>query len=835
MEYVGRELEPAQPAKAAPGHFSSNEAAPRGRLILLLVDRGNIGQGGGREVISAADRFLANLAPADRVGLAFIPGPGMSMQFSPDHDAVRRGLRSFVGTASRGGYQVPLSEALALIERHDELRWQQYVQLNCLNYKIAEQIESCRRQLEVEREPGLRQLPRALARHAARTRRHASRHSRASRARRRWCWSRRASARESQGEMRELATAASEAQVTLYVVLLNTANCADASFAGLAPRWRAPRTGSRKRAASTRSPRTSRGLVLNAVNKGDAAFQRIGRELMGYYLLGFEPEPGDRDGKSHSVKVTVSRPDAGVRARSLLSIPAAPPSQQAMLVGALRSPLVDRGLPMQATAYALRDASAGKVRLLITARVGRASRPLSVGFSVSDAAGKVVASRAYEGIAGGAGEWVDFTGEAVVDARAYTLRVAAVDAAGRRGSVEHAVKAAPVSAGGLEISDLVLAASSTGGAVRPAVDLELAGGGLTALLELGGRDAARVERATVALELADTVDGPALLRVPVPVGAPRKDGVREASVAIAAGLLPPGTYAARAEVSLDGKPVGVVTRPFRIAPAHDGAGANSPLASLLADPRPFDKAELLAPEPLRHFAERVFTALAGPVSPGLAAALEEARGGRPATIARQARGGRPGGRARGVPARRIALRPRPDWGRRSRSCNRRCARAPTCSPRRCTPGACYASIGKDLEAIGAWQTALVGETGGSPVLYALLADALTRVKEPQEAIDILVEGLGAFPEDAGLRRRLASPTPRRATATRRCRCSPRGSTRTPTTTTRCSRRSPCCSTASRARRPARAPASRAAARARSAPSSCASPAPTSRATARTAR
>jgi tetratricopeptide (TPR) repeat protein len=68
-------------------------------------------------------------------------------------------------------------------------------------------------------------------------------------------------------------------------------------------------------------------------------------------------------------------------------------------------------------------------------------------------------------------------------------------------------------------------------------------------------------------------------------------------------------------------------------------------------------------------------------------------------------------------------------------------------------GACYAASGKDLDAIGAWQTALIGDTG-SPVLYGLLSDALLRVDEAEQAVGILDEGLAAFPGDASLRRRL---------------------------------------------------------------------------------
>ena len=383
-------------------------------------------------------------------------------------------------------------------------------------------------------------------------------------------------------------------------------------------------------------------MVLKVVGSADAAFQRIARELMGYYMLGFEPEGNDRDGRNHSVKVEVSRPKATVRARGLLNIPAAPPTPEVLLSAALRSPLVDRGLPIRAAAYALRDGASGKVRLLIAARVGRASRPVSVGFALSGPGGKVVASRAYQGIAGGDGEWVEFTGEAVVDPATYNLRLAVVDASGRRGSVEHTVKAALVSAGGLEISDLVLAPSSARGGVRPAVDLELEGGGLSALLEVAGRDPARVAAATVALELADSADGPSLLRAPVATGAADKDGTRAARIEIAAGLLPPGDYAARAEVSVEGKPVAVVTRPFRIAPPRAGTAiARAPLAGLLVETRPFDRTELLKPDTLGHFVDRLGALVPGPLPARVAAAVEEARQGRPeAMVDRLGEGGK---------------------------------------------------------------------------------------------------------------------------------------------------------------------------------------------------
>ena len=581
VDYLGRDLEPPQREAPRPTHFSSNDDAPRGRLVLLLVDRGSIGRGGGREVIKGAERFLGTLAPADRVGLAFVPGPGTFLEFTADVDLVRQGLKGVVGTADRGGWQVPLAEAVSYLKNGDRLRWSQWVELQC-DFGSTSQAENCRQEMEAEagqvylayRERSLSTL-RGVA--------SVLQGLKGIEGPKTVVFISEGLGAESTAEVRDLAGAAAEAQATLFVVLVDTSG-PDVAF----------RKGTEAASPEDRERDTSglydlaglsRGVVLKVVNSADAAFQRITRELMGYYMLGFEPEGNDRDGRNHSVKVEVKRPKATVRARGLLNIPAAAPTPEALLSATLRSPLVERGLPVRATAYALREGASGRVRLLIAARVGRASRPVSVGFALSGPGGRLVASRAYQGIAGGDGEWVEFTGEVVVDPASYNLRLAVVDAGGRRGSVEHTVKAALVSAGGLEISDLVLAPSSGGGAVRPAVDLELAGGGLSALLELSGRDPARVAKATVALELAESAAGPSLLRAPVEVGAAGKDGTRVASLEIAAGLLPPGEYAARAEVSVEGKAVAVVTRPFRIAPPRCGDGHRPRAARRLCSSR----------------------------------------------------------------------------------------------------------------------------------------------------------------------------------------------------------------------------------------------------------
>lgn len=745
-EYLGRDLEPVSEAEQ-PAHYSSNDLAAPGRLVLLLVDRGNIGRGGGRQALAAADRFLGTLAPSDRVGLATVPGPGANIEFTADLAVVRQALKHVVGQATRGGVQVPLSEAIAYLQFNDRLRWDQFVGLECGRFGIANQYEQCAQQLEADaRQVFLDYRERTLQ--SVRAIESVFLSLRGVPGPKTVILLTEGLATDSPAETRRLAEAAAEAQVTLFVLLLDTS--------GVDPEFRKEQLATpEERELESRSlydlAGLSRGAVLQVIGSSDVPFQRIARELMGYYLVGFEPLPADRDGKTHEIQVRVKRDKATVRARGLVAIPTAPPTPQQAIAAALRSPLVERGLPLRVAAWA-RPAPGGKVRLLLAAEVARASRPVSVGFALIGASGKVAASRLVDGLSAAQGESVLFTGEAVVEPGDYALRLAAVDAAGRRGSVHRDARAAVVTAGAVLVSDLLLAAPGAG-PMRPAVDLDAGASGVLALVELLGRDKAPLDGATMALDIAETADGPSLLRAPAELGPPDREGVRAARVRVAGGLLPPGPYVARATVSADGRPVAMVSRPFHVAPPAAGAAAaRVPLAASLLEPVPFDRAALLAPAVLSHFMDRLAELVPGPPVPPVAAAVAEARAGRPQAIeavlppspqkddARTAflRGVSLYASSRLDPALaelQAALRLRSDL-----------------LPAAVYMGACHAAAGRDQDAIGAWQTALSSETG-TPVLYAVLADALVRVREPGEAAATLDEALAAFPSDEGLQRR----------------------------------------------------------------------------------
>ena len=63
--------------------------------------------------------------------------------------------------------------------------------------------------------------------------------------------------------------------------------------------------------------------MFRVIADPDFAFERLSAELSGYYLLGFEPEASDRDGRDHSISVSVNRPDVAIRARPQFTFGAA--------------------------------------------------------------------------------------------------------------------------------------------------------------------------------------------------------------------------------------------------------------------------------------------------------------------------------------------------------------------------------------------------------------------------------------------------------------------------------------------------------------------------------
>ena len=110
-----------------------------------------------------------------------------------------------------------------------------------------------------------------------------------------------------------MAEHAARAQVSLYVLRLDR-NEFDASVARISPTWVQDRE-MRVRGLETLAG-FARGAVFPAAADPASAFKRLSIELSGYYILSFEPEATDRDGKRHKIKVETTRPRASRSARA---------------------------------------------------------------------------------------------------------------------------------------------------------------------------------------------------------------------------------------------------------------------------------------------------------------------------------------------------------------------------------------------------------------------------------------------------------------------------------------------------------------------------------------
>jgi len=129
---------------------------------------------------------------------------------------------------------------------------------------------------------------------------------------------------------RVLGESAARTNTTIYTLFFDST-----SFEALAPETRKanahPTFQARESDVLSRFldqfARTSGGTLMRVVvGAGEGALAQILRETSAYYLLGVTPEPSDRDGKTHRLRVKVDAKGATIRSRNYVHIPARPPT-----------------------------------------------------------------------------------------------------------------------------------------------------------------------------------------------------------------------------------------------------------------------------------------------------------------------------------------------------------------------------------------------------------------------------------------------------------------------------------------------------------------------------
>jgi hypothetical protein len=140
----------------------------------------------------------------------------------------------------------------------------------------------------------------------------------------------------------------------------------------------------------------------------------------------------------------------------------------------------------------------------------------------------------------------------------YTLRVAALDAAGRAGVAEDSVVVSLVQAGPLSLGALMLGVSRPEG-MRPQLEFAVEPSAIASFDLFGGSPQ---QRLAAVLEITRDPDSPALVTLPVTLT--RIDDSRvTATGTLPIGALPPGDYLVRGIVRLEDGTIALVTRTLR--------------------------------------------------------------------------------------------------------------------------------------------------------------------------------------------------------------------------------------------------------------------------------
>lgn len=550
-----------------PAYYASNMTGRGGRLIMLVVDQNNIKAGTGRVVFDAAAKFIETLNPSDRVGLHLIPGAGPVLDFTSNHALVAEMLKQAVGRAQSvmHGMKVGISEAKAIM-RNDQSAFREVVERECAGNLSADEMQLCQRLLindartligqtrsrTAESLVGLRELMRRLR--PGRTRK--------------------TIVLLSEGLVLDRGTqdlgwvpsAAAESQVTLYALQMESSPF-EAGSARISPSLSADRE-LEKEGLSLLAGFAGGAVVPLSPSNPWLGFSRVSTEISGYYLLSFEPQPSERDGKAHRIRVRVRRNGVTVRARREFGIdaPADAASLATRLAEALRSPVDLTGIGITVAPYVLRDAS-GKLKVIVASEVDRTLQPSSdaaLGFTLVNREGRLAGTDVEPSLGPHKGLVEHFASAVIVDPGVYSLRFAVADASGRDGSVGHTFEARLHGAGQLHWSDLLLSEQHPATRKISLLTDGPEGPVLQAYMELYSEVQALLDAASVTIEIARTADGLTLASAPLGFSAAQEPGRRTGETRIDAALLGEGEFIARAVVKSGGSEAGRAFRPFVI-------------------------------------------------------------------------------------------------------------------------------------------------------------------------------------------------------------------------------------------------------------------------------
>lgn len=508
-----------------PPPFGTNAESERGRSLVLIIDDDSFRAGRESLLREALDDLLSRISPRDQLSLVTMPYGGVKVPLTTDHPRVRAALMKIVGQST--GVETGSELACRTRRTLETLTGYLDSQLGVREHPVTVMfitggLAGPRRDAPITMAPGMCEL---------RT-----------------------------DTFREVGEAAGAARAQFYVIqpgdmmlkpgTLRTENIAGGGFTGSDN----PIEGIEHLAGVTG------GKMLQLVGSTEGAMGRVAIESSAYYLATIDPERSDRTGRSQEIEIRTSRPGIELRARPHITFAESGRLSRLPVNPSLRDMLsvttVFRTLPLRASAFTALDADGKSLRLVtVVEPTDPAAKLSSLVAALFDRDGKSVShwSATAEEL-----QRTPIIGAMPTEPGAYRLRVAAIDTTGRTGTADYEIEAEIVQTGTLKLSSVILGLSREG---RFSPRLQFTSEP-TALAYIEMYGAAPGTRISSTLEVSQTMNGPAMVTLPLAIEAAGTNRYIATGV-IPIGALKPGDYVVRAMVGIEGQPLTRVTRTLR--------------------------------------------------------------------------------------------------------------------------------------------------------------------------------------------------------------------------------------------------------------------------------
>jgi hypothetical protein len=548
---------------------------------VLVIDLESIRAGQERVLLDAAAQLVERLRPIDAA--AVVPLPGQAVDLTRDHGRVSEAIRQLRGTSHMATYQhsFSLDEALAF-ERQNKRVIGEVIERECSQGAEARRAEmglNPRCPPDMERETRNRLMLERL--HIQSVLTNVSRLARQLKSVQAPSSIVLMSAglgfeEESLGRFHELQQDLKDAGISIAAVQVDQPEF-DASTSKASE---AANYATKDRQSGLANVATmSGGVFYAAVGRAKGVFERLRTELTEAYELAVEAEPGELDGRPHEVRVATTR-KATVHARPFVT--AAPQTMElpARLANLLAQPVDIGDLPVAVAAHSARGDEPSTLKVMIRAEIGH-------GVPTTPPVRYAAAVIAANGTVG-----LNVTGNAAADGGVlisaqlapgrYRVRLAAIDGAGRAGTLEVPMVAGLRSVGAFQLGDLIVGTVS-GQSLTPSIYAS-AGSPLIPTLEMTTADSARFAQTSVTFEVRRGGSDDVVATGTSRLEQTQYDRQQIARGTVPTGELPAGEYTLSAVIKVGGQPQGRVSRTFVVEPAAARAAPSA--AAPAADTKP---------------------------------------------------------------------------------------------------------------------------------------------------------------------------------------------------------------------------------------------------------